>query len=172
MGSRVAAESAGAEGQGGVAFDTCVVDTAAVAGGRVAAEGATAHGQCGVVVVDAAADGVPKARTPGVAVGDGQVGDGDDLARADMEHAAGRVAVHGQVGCARTHDSHVFIDEKFAADQRDRAGDGKINCVPIGCAGEDAAQSASSGAIVRCGGDGECGGARGCRTQGGSDNEG
>ena len=69
-----------------------------------------------MVVVDAATRiGIREA------IGNGQAGDGDAVARGDVEDAASGVAVHGHVSGTGAVDEQIIGDEQLARGQRDGA---------------------------------------------------
>ena len=144
---RIAVEGAGTHSQ-----DRVVAEDAAAEAGRVDAEGAVADGQRAGAGVNAAA-GIRGETARGIAVGNGQAGDGDERAR-DVERAAGGVPVHSQISRAGTEDGHVVADQQRAAGQQDGAGDAwaKGNRLRIGSVRERVAQRAGPAilSIVHC----------------------
>ena len=63
---------------------------------------------------------VDAARSAVVAVGDGQVRNGDRFTGADVKHGESVVAVHGQLVMRRAADGDTFVHHQFKAGQRDR----------------------------------------------------
>ena len=61
---------------------------------------------------------------------DGHAGD-SDVATGDIEDAAG-IATDSQLGCARSMDGQVLVDDQLPAGQGDGARDGKVDGVARG----------------------------------------
>ena len=131
---------------------TSVVYAPTVAKRRVVIDRAITKGQRGMIIVHAAT--IENGLVVGVAIGDGQTGDGGGIRRRNVEHAAGGVAVHGQIGGPGTENGHAVGHQQFAAGQQDGAGDTRrVNGVPVGGAGQGRPQRA--GSAVGGAGDGD-----------------
>src|SRR5262245_21753390 len=74
-----------------------------------------------MVIVDAASGVVGEHGAALHAVGDGQAGNGNGIARGNVEHAAGGVAIDGDVGRAGAQDVQILGNEQFAVGQSDGA---------------------------------------------------
>src|SRR5207244_3130445 len=101
---------------------TVVVDATAKRKRKVVAQDAIVHRQRGMVVVDAAAAAGWK-HAGGIAVGNGQIGDGYCGGVQDVEHTAVILAVHRQSGGSGAQDGDILVHHKFTARQQDGADD-------------------------------------------------
>ena len=82
-----------------------------------------------MIVVNAAA--VRNGLVICIAVGDGQLRNGDNLTRRDVEYAIGRVSIYSQNVSPGTGDSNTFVDQQFVARQPNRAGHFEVDRVAI-----------------------------------------